>query len=142
MVKEDRMNKKDFEGILEGLTEAVAHIRGEDVPGLVVHIPADMDTKAMRAKLGNLSQEAFAERFGFTAAAVRDWEQGRRMPDRAVRAYLKVISVAPDMVGLALTMPEGGMVAIGYEPAKGTRPRPAKAAKRRGRASSEARVGA
>jgi len=49
-----------------------------------------------------LSQEAFANRFGFSLGAVRDWEQGRRMPDRAALAYLQVIQHEPDAVVRAL----------------------------------------
>ena len=33
------MNKNDFEGIMQGLAEAKAFARGEDVPGVAVHVP-------------------------------------------------------------------------------------------------------
>jgi putative transcriptional regulator len=36
--------------------------------------------RAIRAAL-HLSQAAFAERFRIPAASLRDWEQGRRLPD-------------------------------------------------------------
>jgi putative transcriptional regulator len=54
-----------------------------------------------RARLG-LSQEAFARRFRIPAASLRDWEQGRRMPDTATRAYLTVIVRDPNAVDRAL----------------------------------------
>lgn len=38
-----------------------------------------------------LSQEKFGERFQINPARLRDWEQGRHMPDSAALAYLKVI---------------------------------------------------
>jgi putative transcriptional regulator len=38
-----------------------------------------------------LSQSAFAKRFRINAARLRDWEQGRTMPDSAALAYLAVI---------------------------------------------------
>ena len=91
------MKKKDFEGIMQGLAEATAFVRGEDVPGVRVHIPAEIDTKAIRAQLG-MTQAQFAQRHGFSAAAVRDWEQGRRMPDQGTRAFLKVIAAEPGVV--------------------------------------------
>ncbi|MGH6955631.1 MAG: helix-turn-helix domain-containing protein [Caulobacteraceae bacterium] len=91
------MKKEDFEGLKDGLREAIAFARGEDAPGLRVHIPAEIDTRAIRARLG-LSQAAFARRFGFSVGAVRDWEQGRRCPEPGVRAYLKVIAAEPEMV--------------------------------------------
>lgn len=50
----------------------------------------------------NLSQEAFARRYGIPVATVRDWEQGRRAPDAATRNYLRVISRIPDAVARAL----------------------------------------
>lgn len=43
-----------------------------------------------RAATG-LSQSAFAKRFRINAARLKDWEQGRTIPDSASLAYLKVI---------------------------------------------------
>jgi putative transcriptional regulator len=91
------MDSKDFNGIVEGLNEAIAFARGDDVPGLRVHIPAEINVKAIRERLG-MTQAQFAERHGFSAARVRDWEQGRRVPDPGVRAFLKVIAAEPEMV--------------------------------------------
>lgn len=54
-----------------------------------------------RAATG-LSQKAFAERYGIPAASLRDWEQGRRLPDAAARSYLRVIARLPDAVAKAL----------------------------------------
>jgi putative transcriptional regulator len=101
------MDKKNFDGIVEGLTEAVAFARGDDVPGIRVHIPAEIDTKAIRAKL-KMTQAQFAARHGFSTAAVRDWEQGRRVPDQGIRAFLKVIAAEPDIVERVLEMEEPG----------------------------------
>lgn len=49
-----------------------------------------------------LSQAMFAEQFGFSVSTLRNWEQGKRRPDPAVRAYLRVIEKAPDTVRAAL----------------------------------------
>jgi putative transcriptional regulator len=95
------MKKKDFEGIMQGLAEATAFARGEDVPGIRVHIPAEINTKAIRKRLG-MTQAEFAGRHGFSVGAVRDWEQGRRMPDSGTRAFLKVIAMEPAVVGRVL----------------------------------------
>lgn len=38
-----------------------------------------------------MSQAAFARRYGFTASAMADWEQGRRKPDPAARTLLAMI---------------------------------------------------
>jgi putative transcriptional regulator len=95
------MRKEDFEGILEGVAEAAAHRRGENVPGIRIHIPNEIDTRAIRGKLG-LTQVQFAERHGFSVGAVRDWEQGRAVPDQSTRAFLKVIAAMPTEVGRVL----------------------------------------
>jgi putative transcriptional regulator len=63
--------------------------------------PAQVDVRAIRKKM-KLSQSEFAARFGFTASAVRQWEQGRRRPEGAARAFLKVIEREPAAVQRAL----------------------------------------
>ncbi|WP_366863864.1 helix-turn-helix domain-containing protein [uncultured Roseibium sp.] len=49
-----------------------------------------------------LTQQAFADKFGFTVGAVRDWEQGRKRPDRAARVLLAIIQSAPEVVADAV----------------------------------------
>lgn len=49
-----------------------------------------------------LSQEEFSERFQIPLGTLRDWEQGRKEPDAAARAYLKVIGRDPNAVAKAL----------------------------------------
>ena len=88
--------------ILQGAREALAFARGEgDLSAYRVHVPSDIDVRALRRKFG-LTQDDFAHRFGFTPARVRDWEQGRSKPDGAVRAYLMVIAREPKAVERAL----------------------------------------
>ncbi len=57
--------------------------------------------KVIRRALG-LSQEEFAARFHIPLGTLRDWEQGRKEPDAAARAYLKVIGRNPSAVSEAL----------------------------------------
>ncbi len=66
-----------------------------------VYNPPIPDVKAIRQKLG-LSQAAFANRFGFSARTVQQWEQGRSVPDRPARILLRVIECAPEAVDQAL----------------------------------------
>jgi len=89
------------ERILRSARQALAFARGEITEGFVVHVPKTVDVKAIREKSG-MTQEAFAQKFGFTAAAVRDWEQGRRQPEKAARVLLLVIAHNPDAVIEAL----------------------------------------
>ncbi len=49
-----------------------------------------------------LSQEEFAAHFHIPVGTLRDWEQGRKEPDAAARAYLRVIAREPDTVRKAL----------------------------------------
>jgi putative transcriptional regulator len=53
--------------------------------------------KIIRRALG-LSQELFSEQFRIPLGTLRDWEQGRKEPDAAARAYLKVIGRNPQAV--------------------------------------------
>jgi putative transcriptional regulator len=50
----------------------------------------------------NLSQEDFAGAFQIPIGTLRDWEQGRKEPDAAARAYLRVLARAPETVRKAL----------------------------------------
>lgn len=96
------MDEKDFAGIVAGLEEAVAIAKGEAEPATYrVHIPTTVDVKSIRMALG-LSQVAFAAQFGFSAGAVRDWEQNRKRPEGAARVLLTVIAKEPDAVKRAL----------------------------------------
>jgi putative transcriptional regulator len=54
-------------------------------------------TMLMRRRM-KLSQEEFAERFRIPLGTLRDWEQGRKQPDAAARAYLTVIGKNPQAV--------------------------------------------
>jgi putative transcriptional regulator len=86
------------ERIIEGLEEAVAWSRGEDVPVRVtlVHIP-EIDVREVRRRMG-LSQSQFATKFGFPPATLRNWEQGRVRPDAPARVLLAVIARHPESV--------------------------------------------
>jgi putative transcriptional regulator len=96
------MSRRAFEKIKAGLEDAIAIGRGEADPATYrVHVPAEVDVKAIRQKLG-MSQAEFARSFGFTLDAVQNWEQGRRRPEGAARAFLKVIEREPDAVRRAL----------------------------------------
>jgi putative transcriptional regulator len=66
-----------------------------------VHVPTIVDVKKIRTRLG-LSQERFAATYGFAVAAVRDWEQGRRQPERSARILLKIVEKEPEAVTRAL----------------------------------------
>ena len=90
--------------IIEGMKEAIAISKGELPPASYkIHIPEKVDVKAIRENMG-LSQSSFANRFGLSVYALRNWEQGKRQPEPAARAYLKVIEKAPDIVAKVLAV--------------------------------------
>ena len=57
--------------------------------------------KLLRIRL-RLTQEQFAKRYGIPATTLRDWEQGRSEPDRAVQSYIAAIDGDPEGVARAL----------------------------------------
>ena len=93
---------KVADSIRRGLEQAVAYVEGTaDPQAFRVHVPAMIDVKAIRSKLG-LTQEQFAARFGFSINTLRHWEQGLRQPEGPARAYLLVIDREPEAVEKAL----------------------------------------
>lgn len=64
-------------------------------------VPPMPDVAALRRRL-KLSQTAFARRFGFNVATVRNWEQGRVLADGPARVLLAVIASEPQAVIRAL----------------------------------------
>ncbi len=95
------MTKKAFDKIAAGLNDAIAIARGDADPATYrVHVPEEIDVKAIRKRLG-LTQEQFGLRYGF-GPRVRDWEQKRKRPDAAMRAFLLVIAREPEAVDRAL----------------------------------------
>jgi putative transcriptional regulator len=90
--------------LVEAMGEALAIAQGEVTPAAIhqVEVVKDVDVRALRTRLG-LSREQFAQRFCFPARTVQEWEQGRRRPDQAARAYLTVIERNPKAVEDALS---------------------------------------
>lgn len=84
--------------IIQGLEEALAWSKGEDVPVRVTRVQVpDVDVSKVRRRMG-LSQTQFALKFGFSPATLRNWEQGRVRPDTPTRVLLAVIAKHPESV--------------------------------------------
>jgi putative transcriptional regulator len=96
------MTKAAFDKIKAGLDDAKAYLDGSaNKRTFGVHVPSRVNVKRIRTRLG-LSQESFAQTYGFALSAVRDWEQGRRQPERSARILLKVVEKEPEAVTRAL----------------------------------------
>ncbi|HEV7371437.1 helix-turn-helix domain-containing protein [Arenibaculum sp.] len=112
-----KMTREDAEKALREVDwKVVDAMTDDDIARQVAENPdaapiltdAEMDRLAVAGRIRNirgrlgLSQAAFAERFRIPLATVRDWEQGRRVPDAASQAYLTVIERNPEAVVAAL----------------------------------------
>ena len=80
------------------LGEVLGHVRGETaLPCRIVDDPAVGRTAALRKRF-RLGRRQFAGRFGLDASALKEWERGRHVLDRAVRVLLTVIDRHPEAV--------------------------------------------
>jgi putative transcriptional regulator len=88
--------------LLQAAKEARTIARGEADPSTYkVHVPAEIDVKAIRQGL-KMTQAEFSARYGFPLGTLRDWEQGKGKPDTSARVLLLVISKEPEAVERAL----------------------------------------
>ena len=92
-----------FDRIQAGLEDAIEYADGE-VKGRREHrieVPG-VNVRSIRHRTG-LTQQEFSAKYGFAVATVRNWEQGRRQPDRSARLLLMVIDKHPEVVEEAIT---------------------------------------
>lgn len=94
-MEEVEENFKDFDlfsSMEEGLEAALAHHRGEEVPGLIVHerTMPDVDAAEVRKSL-SLTQRAFASILGVSCRTVEAWESGRSSPTLMARKLMYLI---------------------------------------------------
>ncbi len=91
------MSRQAFEGIVQGLEEALAYTRGDEsaVARVVKVAVRPADIKTARKKTG-MSRETSARAFGLSPATLRKWENGERQPTGAARVLLTIISREPE----------------------------------------------
>jgi len=99
------MTRRLADDLLQGLKGAVAHAEGRARGGasaqLQVHRIEVPDVKALRRRL-KMSQRDFAEAYAIPLSTLKNWEQGRRVPDGPAAAYLRVIARRPKETMAAL----------------------------------------
>lgn len=94
------MKETAFKELLESVRQAGRIRRGRAKPARVTTFkPADV--KAVRGKLKQ-SQSDFALMIGVSVATLRNWEQGRRVPEGPALALLRVAARNPSAVAEAL----------------------------------------
>lgn len=94
------MKKSDFDLLMTSVKEGAAILRGASAPSRVFEFhPADV--KKIRGSL-HQSQVEFALMIGVSVATLRNWEQGRRVPEGPARALLMVAASDPEAVARAL----------------------------------------
>jgi putative transcriptional regulator len=82
------MKSTDFNQLISSVRQAGEIRRARKKASRVFEFkPADV--RRVRQKLGK-SQTDFAMMIGVSVATLRNWEQGRRVPDGPARALLKV----------------------------------------------------
>jgi putative transcriptional regulator len=87
--------------MVESARQALAFGQGEENQGCEVHVPDDIDIKAIREKI-SLSQAQFAKLFGLSQRTLEHWKHARRVPGCPARTFLTVIARKPDAVRRAL----------------------------------------
>ena len=87
--------------------EGIARQVAENPDAAPIMTPAEIRAARVRhaQRRSGLTQEAFAARYRLPSGTLRDWEQGRREPDAAALAYLRVIEREPEAVARALAEP-------------------------------------
>src|SRR4051794_25866041 len=89
--------------LIESAEQALDFVEGQaDASGYRVHIPEEIDVKQIRESM-DMSQIEFAEQFGFSVHSLREWEQGRSVPQGVAKNFLILLQRDPDMVRNTLT---------------------------------------
>jgi putative transcriptional regulator len=85
-----------FDELEASVREMGAILRGETQPSRVVVVEAP-DVRSIRDGY-QLSQIEFAALLGISVKTLRNWEQGRRVPEGPARVLLQVAAKHPDAV--------------------------------------------
>lgn len=95
------MKKRNFEDLVRSVRQA-GKIRRKKMRASRVTSFKPADIRGIRDSLGK-SQTEFAMMIGVSVATLRNWEQGRRIPDGPAQALLRVAAQNPEAVAEALS---------------------------------------
>lgn len=90
------MKRELFDQLAESVREGGAILRGEQVASREFRFE-DLDVRLVRESQG-MSQAEFASLMGVSIGTVRNWEQGRRRPEKSARILLQVVAKHPEAV--------------------------------------------
>jgi len=90
------MRDELFDKLMASVREGGAILRGEAKPSRAYAVDGP-NIKRIRANY-QLSQGQFAALLGISVGTLRNWEQGRRMPDGPARILLQVAAKHPEAV--------------------------------------------
>ncbi len=90
------MRRELFKDLIASVREGGAILRGKVAPSrsFVVEMP---DVKRIRTDY-QLSQIEFAALLGISVKTLRNWEQGRRVPEGPARVLLQIVAKHPEVV--------------------------------------------
>lgn len=93
-----------FGDVVVALEQVSAHVNGERMSGMILHVPDKLDVAAIRRRTGH-SQSVFAGSIGVKVSTLKQWEQGRRSPQGPARVLLAILDKDPQVVTKMLTEP-------------------------------------
>lgn len=90
------MKEDMFTELIASVKEGGSILRGEQEPARKFHLDK-LDIKRIRDGY-HLTQEQFAAMLGISVSTLRNWEQGRRVPEGPAMVLLRVADKHPDAV--------------------------------------------
>jgi putative transcriptional regulator len=99
------MKPELFDELVRSVREGGEILRGKVSPSRTFVVEAP-DIKRVRASF-RLSQGQFAALMGISVGTLRNWEQGRRVPEGPARVLLQVAAKHPEAVWDAIRPAEG-----------------------------------
>ena len=90
--------------LIESMQQAAKHAADKRLRGLRVSKVEVPDVKAIRLS-PRMSQHHFAAAYRIPLPTLKNWEQGRRMPDAPAAAYLLAIKRRPKEIMEAVARP-------------------------------------
>lgn len=98
-IVENFKNISFFDGLMEGLNEALAYEKGSAKAETYVRKQSlpEVDVAKERSRL-NMTQKAFAALIGVSKRTVEAWESGKCTPSPTAKKLIHLLSIEPSLV--------------------------------------------